>query len=69
MSAVTPRSSRCSPTAAGFSGCRCFLSLGYFLGERWETVEGEVRHYAVLASCVGAVALGTYLIWRKWFRR
>ena len=45
-----------------------FLSLGYFLGERWETVEQNIHHYLVIGSVAIGIALAAYLLWRK-FRR
>ena len=46
-----------------------FLSLGYFLGERWKVVELHVERYLVGLSIALAVLLGGYWIWRKWGRR
>jgi len=45
-----------------------FLSLGYFLGERWEAVEKNLHQYLVIGSIAGAVLVVTYLLWRKWKR-
>ena len=42
-----------------------FLSLGYFLGERWETVEKNIHHYLVIGTIVIAALVAAYLIWRK----
>jgi membrane protein DedA with SNARE-associated domain len=45
-----------------------FLTLGYFLGERWKAVEHEIHHF-LLAITVGAIMLlAAYLVWR-WRRR
>jgi len=45
-----------------------FLSLGYFLGERWKVVELHVERYLIGLSIALAVLLGGYWIWRKWGR-
>ena len=45
-----------------------FLSLGYFLGERWKVVELHVERYLVGLSIALVVLLGGYWIWRKWRR-
>ena len=46
-----------------------FLSLGYFLGERWETVEKNIHHYLVIGSIgIGLLALA-YWLWRKFAQR
>jgi len=42
-----------------------FLALGYFLGDRWEAVEGNIHHYLVYLTLVGVMALAAYLVWRK----
>jgi membrane protein DedA with SNARE-associated domain len=45
-----------------------FLTLGYFLGDRWEAVEREIHHF-VLAFAIGlAVVLAGYMVWR-WRRQ
>ena len=43
-----------------------FLSLGYLLGERWQTVEKNIDHYLVILTIAFGVLLLGYLIWRKW---
>jgi len=42
-----------------------FLSLGYFLGDRWETVERNIHHYLVIATVAAAIGLIVWLVWRK----
>ncbi len=42
-----------------------FLSLGYFLGERWKAVEQNIHHYLVWITVAGAIVLAGYLVWRK----
>jgi membrane protein DedA with SNARE-associated domain len=46
-----------------------FLSLGYFLGERWKVVELHVERYLVGLSIALAVLLVGYWIRRRWGRR
>jgi membrane protein DedA with SNARE-associated domain len=46
-----------------------FLSLGYFLGERWEAVQKNVDRYLIGFSIGIAILLAGYLIWWKWRRR
>ncbi|MGD0497416.1 MAG: DedA family protein [Bryobacteraceae bacterium] len=41
-----------------------FLSLGYFLGDRWEAVQRNVNHYLFSGSVAAAILLGLYLLWR-----
>jgi membrane protein DedA with SNARE-associated domain len=46
-----------------------FLSLGYFLGERWEVVESNIHHYRVWVAIAIAAAIAGYLVWRTWMRK
>ena len=42
-----------------------FLSLGYFLGERWRGIEQDVDRYVLDIAIVLGVALVVWLLWRK----
>jgi len=42
-----------------------FLSLGYFLGDRWQAVEHNIHHYLVYLTLAGITVLAGYLAWRK----
>ncbi len=42
-----------------------FLSIGYFLGERWQAVEANVHRYLLMATVAAAIALIAWLVWRK----
>jgi membrane protein DedA with SNARE-associated domain len=42
-----------------------FLSLGYFLGERWEAVEKNVERYLLGVAIAIAILAAGYLVWRK----
>jgi membrane protein DedA with SNARE-associated domain len=43
----------------------CFLSLGYFLGDRWQVVQHNIDQYLKwLAIGLGALILA-YVLWRK----
>ena len=42
-----------------------FLSLGYFLGDRWEAVEKNIHHYLVIGSIALALLVAAYLVWRR----
>jgi membrane protein DedA with SNARE-associated domain len=46
-----------------------FMSLGYFLGDRWEAVSGQIHHHLVMVTLVAAALAGLYLIWRKLRRK
>ncbi len=43
-----------------------FLSLGYFLGERWQAVEKDIHRYFAAGGIALAVAFCAFLVWRKW---
>lgn len=42
-----------------------FLSLGYFLGDRWHAVERNIHQYLLWIAVGCAIALVGYLVWRK----
>ena len=41
-----------------------FLGLGYFLGERWETVEKNVEHYFAAVALGLVILVAAYFLWR-----
>lgn len=45
-----------------------FISLGYFLGERWQSVQANVDRYLIGATIALVILAAGYLAWRKWFR-
>jgi len=45
-----------------------FISLGYFLGERWHAVQKNVERYMVGVAVVLLILAIAWLVWRKWFR-
>jgi membrane protein DedA with SNARE-associated domain len=45
-----------------------FLSLGYFLGDRWEVVQKYVEQYLAVFFLALGVVLVSYFAWRKWLR-
>ena len=42
-----------------------FVSLGYFLGDRWQVVSAQIHHHMMIASCAIGVVIVLYLVWRK----
>jgi len=42
-----------------------FLSLGYFLGERWHTVSAQIHQTLLIVCVAAAVLIALYLAWRK----
>lgn len=45
-----------------------FISLGYFLGERWHAVQKNVDSYLMGVAIVLLILAIGYLVWRKWLR-
>src|ERR1044071_896045 len=43
-----------------------FIGLGYFLGERWETVEKNIHGFAVRVTLGAAILVAGYVVWRTW---
>jgi membrane protein DedA with SNARE-associated domain len=46
-----------------------FIGLGYFLGDRWKAVEGNIHHVLVLTAIGIGVLVIAYLVWWKWLRK
>lgn len=69
MSEVEPRQFALFAYSGGFLWVSTFLSLGYFLGDRWESVSKQVEHYGVILTAAVIAAAAGYLMWRKWFRK
>jgi membrane protein DedA with SNARE-associated domain len=42
-----------------------FLSLGYFLGERWRAVEKNIEHYFAAVTVALVILAAAYLLWRS----
>jgi membrane protein DedA with SNARE-associated domain len=64
MSEVEPRQFALFAYSGGLLWVSAFLSLGYFLGERWQAVEQNIDHYFVGFTIAGAVIVLGYLLWR-----
>lgn len=46
-----------------------FMSIGYFLGERWRQMEQNVQGLLVDAAIGVAILIVAYVVWRKWLRK
>jgi len=46
-----------------------FISLGYFLGERWQSVQKNVDRYLAGTAIALVILAAAYLVWRKWVWR
>jgi membrane protein DedA with SNARE-associated domain len=68
-SEVTPPQFALFAYSGGAFWVTAFLSLGYFLGDRWQQVESEVHRYLLIAALVGAAILLAYLAWRWQVKR
>jgi membrane protein DedA with SNARE-associated domain len=69
MSGVAPHQFALFAYSGGALWVATFVSIGFFLGERWQSVENDIHHYAVVFTIAAAVLLAGYLAWRKWFRK
>jgi membrane protein DedA with SNARE-associated domain len=65
MSELEPRPFALFAYSGGFLWVTTFLSLGYFLGERWEAVEKDIHHYLVWMAIALACGVAAWLLW-KW---
>lgn len=55
--------------AGAFTWVFTFLSLGYFLGDQWESASGQIHRYIVTGIIVLAVVVGLYLLARQLWHR
>ena len=46
-----------------------FISLGYFLGERWKAVEANIHLYLLWGGIAMGVLVIAYFVWRQWIRK
>jgi membrane protein DedA with SNARE-associated domain len=42
-----------------------FLSIGYFLGDRWQAVSERIHHHSAIAALAICGLILLYLVWRK----
>ena len=42
-----------------------FLGLGYFLGDRWESVEKNIEHYFAVVAISLVILVAAYFLWRS----
>ena len=42
-----------------------FLSIGYFLGERWQAVQENVHEVLLIGSAAAAIVIVGYVIWKR----
>lgn len=68
MSEVSPHMFALFAYAGAILWVSTFISLGYFLGDRWEAVEKDIHHHILVVTIVAAILLAAYLAWRKWGR-
>ena len=64
MSAVEPPQFALFAYSGGVLWVASFLSLGYFLGDRWKAVEKEIEHYFGLIGIVLVMLAAGYVVWR-----
>jgi len=51
--------------SGAFLWATTFLTLGYFLGDRWQSVSAQIHHHLLMATLAAAALLAVYLLWRK----
>jgi membrane protein DedA with SNARE-associated domain len=69
MSYLKPHEFAIFAYSGAFLWSGTFISLGYFLGDRWQATSERIHKY-VLIGCAVAIALGLlYWGYRKWRER
>ncbi len=66
MSALEPHVFCAFAYAGAFLWASTFLSLGYFLGERWEATSERIHHYLLIACGVVVALGGLYFLYTRW---
>jgi membrane protein DedA with SNARE-associated domain len=66
MSSLSPPEFAAFAYSGALLWASTFISLGYFLGERWESTSAEIHKYLLIATGVAVVVGLVYLAWRKW---
>ena len=64
MSAVEPPQFALFAYSGGVLWVSAFLSLGYFLGDRWETVEKNIEGYLKSVGIGLVILAAVYVVWR-----
>ncbi len=69
MSDVAPRQFALYAYSGGCLWVTAFLTLGYFLGNRWEAASKQVERYGLYLMIACVVAAAGYLLWRRRIRK
>lgn len=68
MSEVEPGQFALFAYSGGVAWVTTFLSLGYFLGDQWQSVQKNIDHYLLAGSAGVALLILAGLAWRRWGR-
>jgi len=68
MSEVEPPLFALFAYSGGVAWVATFIGLGYFLGDRWQSVQKNVDRYVLGGSIAAAVLILAGLAWRRWGR-
>ncbi len=52
--------------AGAFLWSATFITLGYFLGENWQTVTAQIHRHVLIASIAAGAVIALYFGFRKW---
>ena len=69
ISEVSPKSFAIFAYSGAVLWISTFISLGYFLGDRWKAVEANIHQYLVGVAIASAVMVIGYFVWVKWIRK
>jgi len=59
----------CFAYSGAFTWVAVFLSIGYFIGDRWQAVSENVHEYLLEGAIAAGIILGIYLLARKLSKR
>jgi membrane protein DedA with SNARE-associated domain len=69
ISEVAPKSFALFAYSGALIWVSTFISLGYFLGDRWKVVEANIHQYLIGVAIACAILIIGYFVWVKWIRK
>jgi membrane protein DedA with SNARE-associated domain len=69
ISELSPRTFAIYAYSGSLLWVSTFISLGYFLGERWKAVEANIHLYLLWGGIAMGVLIIGYFVWRQWIRK
>jgi membrane protein DedA with SNARE-associated domain len=69
ISELSPRTFAIYAYSGALIWVSTFITLGYFLGERWKSVQANIHHYLLWGGVAMGVLVIGYFVWWQWNRK